>query len=110
MDNLHQGTGGRAGPGAHLEGQVGGNGDAGAQVDVAVLVAHEERGVALGLCPHRDTAAVLGPRPQPPCKKRTTRSLRPCLCRERLDRLTALFHSGLETNLFIKTKGMETTL
>lgn len=54
----------------HLEGQVGGDGDAGAQVDVAVLVAHEKGRVALGLGSHPDTTAVLGPRLQPPCKNR----------------------------------------
>lgn len=57
----------RAGPGAHLEGQVGGDGDAGAQLHVAVLVADEQRRVALGLRPHRDAAAVVRPRAQPAC-------------------------------------------
>lgn len=54
---------------AHLEGQVGRDGDAGAQVHVAVLVADEQRGVALGLGSHPDAAAVLGPRGQPPCRR-----------------------------------------
>lgn len=64
---------GREGPGpAHLEGQVGSDGDAGAQVDVAARVAHKQRGVPLGLSSHSDPAAVLGARLQPPCRKRKT--------------------------------------
>lgn len=55
---------------AHLQRQVGGNGDAGAQVDVAVFIAHKERGVPLGLGSHPDPTAVLRPRLQPPCNKR----------------------------------------
>lgn len=54
---------------AHLEGQVGRDDDARAQVHVAVLVADEQRGVALGLGLHLDTATVLGPRGQPPCRR-----------------------------------------
>lgn len=69
MRNLGREGGARLG--AHLEGQVGSNGDAGAQVDVAVLVGHKERGVALGLRPHGDATAVLRPWPQPSCKRAT---------------------------------------
>lgn len=59
MNNSHQGSRWRVGPQAHLEGQVGSDGDLGAQVDVAMLVAHEERSVPLGLGSHPDTTAVL---------------------------------------------------
>lgn len=63
-------AGGVQGPQAHLEGQVGSNGDAGTQVDVAMFVAHQKHSVPLGLGSYADTAAVLRPRLQPPCKKR----------------------------------------
>lgn len=63
----HVRRGAEGGARAHLEGQVGGDGDAGAQVHVAMPIADEQRGVALGLRPHRDAAAVVRPRPQPAC-------------------------------------------
>ena len=68
------GGGGGQGPRAHLEGHVGSDGDPGAQVDGAMSIAHEECGVALDLCSHRDPTAVLRSWLQPPCKKRAKRS------------------------------------
>lgn len=59
----------------HLEGQVGSDGDASTQVDVAVPVAHEQCGIALGLRSHPDAAAVLRARPQPSCKTRAEQLL-----------------------------------
>lgn len=87
----------RVGPGAHLEGQVGGDGDAGAQVHVAVPVADEQRGAALGLCPHRDAAAVVRPRPQPACNG-SSRGQRARASDGETRRAGTLFHAGLDTN------------
>lgn len=57
------------GPWAHLEGQVGSNGDPGTQVDVATFVTHQKHSVPLGLGSHADATAVLRARLQPSCKK-----------------------------------------
>lgn len=76
------------GPRAHLERQVGSNGDPGTQVDVAVCVAHKECGVALDLCSHLDSTAVFRPWLQPPCKKRAKQLLGTYLCLEKHNRLT----------------------
>ena len=61
---------------------------------VAVPVADEQRGVALGLRPHRDAAAVVRPRPQPACNG-SSRGQRARACQGRPDGLTPSFTPGL---------------
>lgn len=59
----------QAGGDTHPKGQVGSDGDSGAQVDVAMLVADKEGGVALGLSLHPDATTMLSAWLQPLCKR-----------------------------------------